>query len=139
MNSDQVNAIVVLMQNFSVQELGDILAAASILASRTSITGTRELAQYLSDKYQLRIDGIAQITGDDRMYQVQVRSYDASRKIHFIKVIREITLCGLKEAKDKSEEPLPIRIGTLLSDIESRELMNKLNIPGVLVERVPVN
>lgn len=140
MSSDQVNAIVVLMQNFSVEELGDILVAASILAAKTSPTGASELVQYLSDKHQLHIGAHEQIAGlaVARMYQVQVRAYDASRKIPFIKVLREITLCGLKEAKDKSEEPLPIRIGDPMGDFASRELMNRLNIPGVHVERVPI-
>jgi ribosomal protein L7/L12 len=39
-----------------------------------------------------------------------LRSYPPVQKIAVIKVLRELTGCGLKEAKDLSEAPKPVRL-----------------------------
>jgi uncharacterized protein (TIGR02996 family) len=53
-----------------------------------------------------------------------LRSYEPAHKITVIKAIREATGCGLKEAKDLSEGPLPLVLRTGLTPAEGRRLGN---------------
>jgi len=64
---------------------------------------------------------------------VILAGFDAAKKIGVIKVVREITSLGLKEAKDLVEAaPKPVKEGA--TKAESEELKKKLTEAGATVE-----
>jgi large subunit ribosomal protein L7/L12 len=66
-------------------------------------------------------------------FDVILAGFDAAKKIGVIKVVREITGLGLKEAKDIVEAaPKPVKEGA--SKAESEELKKKLTEAGATVE-----
>lgn len=66
-------------------------------------------------------------------FDVILAGFDAAKKIGVIKVVREITGLGLKEAKDLVEAaPKPVKEGA--SKAESEELKKKLTEAGGTVE-----
>lgn len=66
-------------------------------------------------------------------FDVILAGFDAAKKIGVIKVVREITGLGLKEAKDLVEaSPKPVKEGA--SKAESEELKKKLTEAGGTVE-----
>ena len=66
-------------------------------------------------------------------FDVILAGFDAAKKIGVIKVVREITGLGLKEAKDLVEAaPKPVKEGA--SKAESEELKKKLTEAGATVE-----
>ena len=66
-------------------------------------------------------------------FDVVLAGFDAAKKIGIIKVVREITGLGLKEAKDLVEAaPKPVKEGA--SKAESEELKKKLTEAGATVE-----
>lgn len=66
-------------------------------------------------------------------FDVILTGFDAAKKINVIKVVREITALGLKEAKDLVESaPKPVKEGTTKEDAE--EIKTKLTEGGATVE-----
>ena len=66
-------------------------------------------------------------------FDVILQSFDASKKINIIKVVREITALGLKEAKDLVEAaPKAVKEG--VSKEESEAVRAKLADAGATVE-----
>jgi large subunit ribosomal protein L7/L12 len=66
-------------------------------------------------------------------FSVVLASFAADKKIGIIKVVRELTGLGLKEAKDLVEAaPKPIKEG--VSKAESAEMQKKLEEAGAKVE-----
>ncbi|MFL6254313.1 MAG: 50S ribosomal protein L7/L12 [Pyrinomonadaceae bacterium] len=66
-------------------------------------------------------------------FDVILQSFDASKKINIIKVVREITALGLKEAKDLVEAaPKAVKEG--VSKEESEAVRAKLTDAGATVE-----
>jgi len=66
-------------------------------------------------------------------FDVILAGFDAAKKIGVIKVVREITGLGLKEAKDLVDAaPKPVKEGA--SKAESEELKKKLTEAGGTVE-----
>jgi large subunit ribosomal protein L7/L12 len=66
-------------------------------------------------------------------FDVILTGFDAAKKINVIKVVREITALGLKEAKDLVEgAPKPVKEGTTKEDAE--ETKKKLEEGGAQVE-----
>ena len=66
-------------------------------------------------------------------FSVELKSAPADKKIAVIKVVREITGLGLKEAKDLVEAaPKPLKEG--VSKAESDEMKKKLEEAGAKVE-----
>src|SRR4051812_45342015 len=66
-------------------------------------------------------------------FDVILSGFDAAKKIGIIKVVREITALGLKEAKDLVEAaPKPVKEG--VPKAEAEELKAKLEAEGAKVE-----
>jgi large subunit ribosomal protein L7/L12 len=66
-------------------------------------------------------------------FDVILSGFDAAKKIGIIKVVREITALGLKEAKDLVEAaPKPVKEG--VPKAEAEELKKKLTEAGATVE-----
>src|ERR1700742_2274118 len=66
-------------------------------------------------------------------FDVILQAFDASKKINIIKVVREITALGLKEAKDLVEAaPKPVKEGVAKDEAEA--IRTKLTEAGATVE-----
>ncbi|MGH7209188.1 MAG: 50S ribosomal protein L7/L12, partial [Nitrospiraceae bacterium] len=66
-------------------------------------------------------------------FDVMLVSFPADKKIQVIKVVRELTSLGLKEAKDLVEgAPKPVKTG--VSKEESETMKKKLEDSGAKVE-----
>ena len=66
-------------------------------------------------------------------FDVILSAFDAAKKIGIIKVVREITQLGLKEAKDLVEAaPKPVKEG--VPKAEAEELKKKLTEAGATVD-----
>jgi large subunit ribosomal protein L7/L12 len=92
-----------------IQELGDKIANLTIIKAV-------ELKNYLKEKYQIEAAAgggvVMQQAGpaaavaekvEQTEFTVVLDDFDAAKKINVIKVVREITGLGLKEAKDLVE------------------------------------
>ena len=95
---------------FKAQELGDYLkdvygveaAAASVMAAGPAVGGAAPVAEVEKDEFTVVLTG----SGD--------------KKIQVIKVVREITGLGLKEAKDLVDgAPKPVKEGINKADAEA--------------------
>ncbi|MCS6804662.1 MAG: 50S ribosomal protein L7/L12 [Acidobacteriota bacterium] len=77
--------------------------------------------------------GAAPAAEEKTEFDVILSAIDAAKKIGVIKVVREITNLGLKEAKDLVESlPKPIKEGA--SKEEAEEIKKKLTEAGATVE-----
>src|SRR5262249_53092676 len=101
-----------------VMDLGDKIAALTI-------TKAVELRDYLKEKYKIEPAGggavvmaapggggaaAAEKPAEKTEFTVVLEGFDAAKKIGVIKVVREITGLGLKEAKDLVEgAPKPVK------------------------------
>ena len=101
-------------------ELGDKIAALTIIKAV-------QLKDYLKEKYKIEPagggvvmaaapgggggeGGAAAKPAEKTEFTVQLDSFDAAKKINVIKVVRELTGLGLKEAKDLVEgAPKPVK------------------------------
>jgi large subunit ribosomal protein L7/L12 len=91
-----------------VMEIGDKIAALTVVKAV-------ELKNYLKEKYQIEPAAggmmmpaqtgaaVAEKPAEKTEFTVMLESYDAAKKINVIKVVRELTGLGLKEAKDLVE------------------------------------
>ena len=124
-----------------VKELGDKIAALTI-------TKAVELKDYLKDRYKIEpaagavavaaMPGAAGGTGaaekpaEKTEFTVSLDGFDAAKKINVIKVVREITGLGLKEAKDLVEgAPKPVKEN--ISKDEAEAIKKKLEEGGAKV------
>ena len=102
-----------------VRDLGDKIAALTI-------TKAVELKDYLKEVHKIEPAGggvavmaapgagggaaVAEKPAEKTEFTVQLDGFDAAKKINVIKIVREITGLGLKEAKDVVEgAPKPIK------------------------------
>ena len=102
----------------AIAELGDKIAALTLVQAV-------ELKTYLKDKYQIEpaaggavvvaAGGGGAAAAEEKPaakteFTVSLDGFDAAKKINVIKVVREITGLGLKEAKDLVEgAPKPVK------------------------------
>ena len=125
-----------------VKDLGDKIAALTI-------TKAVELKDYLKDVHKIEPAGggvimagpvggpggaaPAEKPAEKTEFTVQLDGFDAAKKINVIKVVREITGLGLKEAKDLVEGfPKPVKEN--ISKDEAEALKKKLEDGGAKVE-----
>ena len=124
-----------------VTSLGDKLAALTIVQAV-------ELKEYLKEKYQIEpaAGGVVMAAGpgagggeaaakpaEKTEFTVVLASFDAAKKINVIKVVREITGLGLKEAKDLVEgAPKPVKEN--VSKDEAAKFQKQLEEGGAKVE-----
>jgi large subunit ribosomal protein L7/L12 len=99
-----------------ITELGDRIVALTVAKAV-------ELSDYLEKKYNIKPAGgavvmqgggggaaVAEKPAEKTEFTVQLDGFDAAKKINVIKVVREITGLGLKEAKDLVEgSPKPVK------------------------------
>ena len=102
-----------------IKDIGDKIAALTV-------SKAVELGDYLEQEYKIKpaAAGVAVVAGagggggaaaaekpaEKTEFTVQLDGFDAAKKINVIKVVRELTGLGLKEAKDLVEGfPKPIK------------------------------
>lgn len=124
-----------------VTSLGDQLAALTIVQAV-------ELKEYLKEKYKIEpaAGGVVVAAGgaaggaaaaekpaEKTEFTVVLAGFDAAKKINVIKVVREITGLGLKEAKDLVEgAPKPVKEN--VSKDEAAKFQKQLEEGGAKVE-----
>ena len=125
-----------------VMELGDKIAALTIVKAV-------ELKEYLKEKYKIEPaaggvvmaagpgggggGGAAEKPAEKTEFTVVLAGFDAAKKINVIKVVREITGLGLKEAKDLVEgAPKPVKEN--VSKDEAEKFKKSLEEGGAKVE-----
>jgi large subunit ribosomal protein L7/L12 len=122
-----------------IKDLGDKIVALTI-------TKAVELGDYMEQVHKIKpaasAVAVAAPTGgpaagpekpaEQTEFTVQLDGFDAAKKINVIKVVREITGLGLKEAKDLVEgAPKPIKEN--VSKDEANKLKQKLEEGGAKV------
>ena len=124
-----------------VKEIGDKIAALTI-------TKAVELKDYLKDVHKIEpaAGGVVMAAGpaagggaaaaekppEKTEFTVQLDGFDAAKKINVIKIVREITGLGLKEAKDLVEgAPKPVKEN--VPKDEANKLKQKLEEGGAKV------
>ena len=123
-----------------ITEIGDKIAALTIVKAV-------ELKNYLKEKYQIEpaAGGVVMAAGpgaggaaaekpaEKTEFTVVLAGFDAAKKINVIKIVREITGLGLKEAKDLVEgAPKPVKENIGKDDAE--KLKKQLEEGGAKVE-----
>ena len=122
----------------------DIVALGDKIAALTIIKAV-ELKDYLKEKYKIEpaaggivMQGgggpapVAEKPAEKTEFTVVLEDFDAAKKINVIKVVREITGLGLKEAKDLVEgSPKPVKEN--ISKDEAETLKKKLEDGGAKV------
>jgi large subunit ribosomal protein L7/L12 len=119
-------------------DLGDKIVALTVAKAV-------ELGDYLEEKHGIKPAGggvvmaaptsaaPAEKPAEKTEFTVVLAGFDAAKKINVIKVVREITGLGLKEAKDLVEgAPKPVKEN--ISKDESEALKKKLEDGGAKVE-----
>jgi large subunit ribosomal protein L7/L12 len=117
----------------------DIVALGDKIAGLTIVKAV-ELKEYLKEKYKIEpaAGGVVMAVGpgggggggpaekpaEKTEFTVQLDGFDAAKKITVIKVVREITGLGLKEAKDLVEgAPKPVKENVSKEDAEKFKKM----------------
>jgi large subunit ribosomal protein L7/L12 len=124
----------------------DVVALGDKIATLTIVKAV-ELKEYLKEKYKIEpaAGGVVMAAGpaggaaaaekpaEKTEFTVVLASYDAAKKINVIKVVREITGLGLKEAKDLVEgAPKPVKENVTKDEAEG--FKKKLEEGGAKVE-----
>jgi large subunit ribosomal protein L7/L12 len=124
-----------------ITDLGDKIAALTIVKAV-------ELKEYLKEKYKIEpaAGGVVMAAGggggggeaaakpaEQTEFTVILAGYDAAKKINVIKVVRELTGLGLKEAKDLVEgAPKPVKEN--VSKEDAAKFKKQLEDGGAKVE-----
>jgi len=123
----------------------DIVALGDKIATLTIVKAV-ELKEYLKEKYKIEpaaggvvmagpAAGPAAAPAPEvkTEFTVMLTGFDAAKKINVIKVVREITQLGLKEAKDLVEgAPKPVKEN--ISKDEAEKFKKQLEDGGAKVE-----
>ena len=122
----------------------DIVALGDKIAALTIVKAV-ELKEYLKETYKIEpaAGGVVMAAGpggggaggaaaekpaEKTEFTVQLDGFDAAKKITVIKVVREITGLGLKEAKDLVEgSPTPVKENISKEDAEKFKKMLEEN------------
>jgi len=123
-----------------VKDLGDKIATLTV-------TKAVELSEYMEEVHKIKpaAAGVAVMPGggggaaavaekpaEKTEFTVQLDGFDAAKKINVIKVVREITGLGLKEAKDLVEgAPKPVKEN--VSKEEAEKIKKQLEDGGAKV------
>jgi large subunit ribosomal protein L7/L12 len=126
--------------NASIKEIGDKIAGLKV-------SEAVELGDYLEEVYKIKpagggvmaaaptaaAAGPAAKVEEKTEFTVVLTGFDAAKKINVIKVVREITGLGLKEAKDLVEgHPKPVKENIAKADAE--KIKKQLEDGGAKVE-----
>jgi len=121
-----------------IKEIGDRIAALTV-------SKAVELGDYLEEVHKIKpaAGGVAMMAptasaapaekpAEKTEFTVQLDGFDAAKKINVIKVVREITGLGLKEAKDLVEgHPKPVKEN--ISKEEAEKFKKQLEDGGAKV------
>lgn len=77
--------------------------------------------------------GAAAPASESTEFEVILTEIPADKKIGAIKVVREVTGLGLKEAKDMTEKSPPVTVKTGVPKAEAEEMKKKLEGAGLKV------
>ncbi len=122
--------------------MADVKQLAESLVSLT-VKEVQELADVLKAEYGIEPaaaavvmsgggDGAAPAAAEQTAFDVILKSGGAS-KLNVVKIVKELTGLGLKEAKDLVDQaPKPVKEG--ISKAEAEEISNKLKEAGADVE-----
>ena len=121
-----------------VKEIGDRLVTLTVARAV-------ELGDYMEEVHKIKpaagavavaapaAAAVQEKPAEQTEFTVQLDGFDAAKKINVIKVVREITGLGLKEAKDLVDgAPQTVKAG--VSKDESAQLKTKLEEQGAVVE-----
>lgn len=123
-----------------IKELGDKIAALTVARAV-------ELGDYMEEVHKIKPAGggvmvaagpataaaVAEKPAEKTEFTVVLGGFDAAKKINVIKVVREITGLGLKEAKDLVEgAPKPVKEN--VSKEEAEKFKKQLEDGGAKVE-----
>jgi large subunit ribosomal protein L7/L12 len=126
--------------NASIKEIGDKIAGLKV-------SEAVELGDYLEEVYKIKpagggvamaaapvaAAGPTKVAEAQTEFTVILTGFDAAKKINVIKVVREITGLGLKEAKDLVEgHPKPVKENIAKADAE--KIKKQLEDGGAKVE-----
>ena len=78
--------------------------------------------------------GSKRLNGSETTFDVILAGFDPAKKIVLIKNIRDLTACGLKDAKDFVENT-PQIIGTTLTSQNADMLITRLKSDGAICEK----
>ena len=122
----------------------DVVALGDKIAALTIVKAV-ELKDYLKEKYKIEpaaggvvmaagpAAAVAEKPAEKTEFTVVLAGFDAAKKINVIKVVREITGLGLKEAKDLVEgSPKPVKEN--VSKDEAEKFKKQLEDGGAKVE-----
>ncbi len=120
-----------------IKALGDKIAALTLIKAV-------ELKDYLKAQYKIEpaAGGAVMMAGpaaaaekpaEKTEFTVVLASYDAAKKINVIKVVRELTGLGLKEAKDLVEGA-PKNVKENIAKDEAEKIKKQLEDGGAKVE-----
>ncbi|KAF0134292.1 MAG: large subunit ribosomal protein L7/L12 [Candidatus Saganbacteria bacterium] len=120
----KIEEVITMVEGLTVLELSDLVkkmeekfgvTAAMPMAAAGAAAGSGAEAEEVKDEVDVILAGV----GD--------------KKIQVLKVVREITGLGLKEAKDMVDSaPKPVKIG--IKKAEAEEIKKKLEAEGAKVE-----
>jgi large subunit ribosomal protein L7/L12 len=128
------NPMVVRNWSPDVRDLGDRIVALTV--SRAV-----ELSEYLERVHGVKVAAAAVVVRERKEdkedntpppptdYDVRLDGFETAKKINVIKVVRELTALGLKEAKDLVEGP-PRMVKGGLPKAEAEELKGRLEAAG---------
>jgi len=122
-----------------IKDLGDKIAALTVAKAV-------ELGDYMEEVHKIKPAGggmvmaagpapmaVAEKPAEKTEFTVVLAGFDAAKKINVIKVVREITGLGLKEAKDLVEgSPKPVKEN--ISKEEAEKFKKQLEDGGAKVE-----
>ncbi len=123
----------------SIRKIGDSIVGLTLLEAQ-------QLSDYLKNQYGIEpaagggvmlaapaAGGAASVAEEKTSFNVVLKAAAADRKISVIKVVRELTGLGLKEAKDLVESaPKAVKEG--VSKDQAEEVKKKLEEAGGTVE-----
>jgi len=140
MSKSKVDEVLTIVKEMTVLELNELVkafeeefgvsAAAPVMVAGGPVAGGGDAAAAPEEKSEF--DVILASAGSSKMFDVILASAGSS-KIQVIKVVREATGLGLKEAKELVDNaPKPVKEG--LSKDEAEALKAKLEEAGATVE-----
>ena len=119
-----IEEMISTIEKLSVLELNELVKA---LETKFGVSAAAPVAVAAAG------GGAAAATEEKAAFDVNLKTVDAAKKINVIKIVREVTGLGLKEAKDLVDAaPKPIKTGVTKADADG--IVAKFKDSGAEVE-----
>ncbi len=119
-----IEEMISTIEKLSVLELNELVKA---LETKFGVSAAAPVAVAAAG------GGAAAATEEKTAFDVNLKTVDAAKKINVIKIVREVTGLGLKEAKDLVDAaPKPIKTGVTKADADG--IVAKFKDSGAEVE-----